>query len=181
MSERVERKILAMLPDHAESPYGNPIPGLDELGDLTELADFRYGLTSLDVMAAAEPTTVVVRRIGEPVQVDSEALGLLTAAGLMPGQPARVRRDGARVIAFRDGAEESSGRLAARRHRLARLRPGHLSAAVATRPAAGADGRDPGLIPAGAPGPGRRGIRTGQAALQVSAASTRDESAVTGM
>src|SRR6478735_5758750 len=73
MSERVERKILAMLPAHAE------------------------------------PTTVVVRRIGEPVQVDSEALGLLTAAGLMPGQPARVRRDGARVIAFRDGAEESSG------------------------------------------------------------------------
>src|SRR5207342_1213814 len=55
MSERVERKILAMLPDHAESPYGNPIPGLDELGDLTELADFRYGLTSLDVIAAAEP------------------------------------------------------------------------------------------------------------------------------
>ena len=51
MSERVERKILAMLPDHAESPYGNPIPGLDELGDLTGLADFRFGLTSLDVIA----------------------------------------------------------------------------------------------------------------------------------
>ena len=33
MSDRVERKILAMLPDHAESPYGNPIPGLDELGE----------------------------------------------------------------------------------------------------------------------------------------------------
>ena len=61
------------------------------------------------MIAAAEPTTVVVRRIGEPVQVDSEALGLLTAAGLLPGQPARVRREGARVIASRDGAEESSG------------------------------------------------------------------------
>ena len=109
MSETVERRILAMLPDHAESPYGNPIPGLDELGDLTVLADFRYGLTTLDVIAATEPATVVVRRIGEPVQVDSEALALLTAAGLMPGQPARVRRDGARVIACRDGAEESSG------------------------------------------------------------------------
>ncbi len=64
------------------------------------LADFRYGLTTLDVIAAAEPTTVVVRRIGEPVQVDSEALALLTAAGLLPGQPARVRREGARVIAL---------------------------------------------------------------------------------
>jgi DtxR family transcriptional regulator, Mn-dependent transcriptional regulator len=109
MSETVERRILTLLEHPLVSPYGNPIPGLDELGDLTVLADFRYGLTSLDVIAAVEPTTVVVRRIGEPVQVDSEALGLLTAAGLMPGQPARVRREGARVIACRDGAEESSG------------------------------------------------------------------------
>src|SRR6059036_4017300 len=31
MSERVERKILALLADHHNSPYGNPIPGLDEL------------------------------------------------------------------------------------------------------------------------------------------------------
>jgi DtxR family transcriptional regulator, Mn-dependent transcriptional regulator len=109
MSEAVERRVLELLRHPTESPYGNPIPGLEELGDLTELADFRYGLTTLDVIAATEPTTVVVRRIGEPVQVDSEALGLLTSAGLMPGQPARVRREGARVIACRDGAEESSG------------------------------------------------------------------------
>ena len=161
MSERVERKILAMLPDHAESPYGNPIPGLDELGDLTELADFRYGLTTLDVIAATEPTTVVVRRIGEPVQVDSEALGLLTAAGLMPGQPARVRRDGARVIAVpRRGRGVLRG-LAARRHRLARLRPGHLSPAAKRRPDARRDGgggtpRDPRLIRAGCAEPAIR-------------------------
>ncbi|MFQ6171682.1 metal-dependent transcriptional regulator [Oryzobacter sp. R7] len=109
MSERVERKILAILPDHALSPYGNPIPGLEELGDLGERIDFRQGLNTLDEVAGEEAVTVVVRRIGEPVQVDSEALALLTAAGLLPGQPARVRRDGARVVAFRDGAEESSG------------------------------------------------------------------------
>ncbi|GAA4397353.1 metal-dependent transcriptional regulator [Fodinibacter luteus] len=109
MSDRVERKILAMLPDHALSPYGNPIPGLEELGELDERIDFRHGLSTLDEVAAAEPTAVVVRRIGEPVQVDSEALGLLTSAGLLPGQPARVRRDGLRVIACRDGADEASG------------------------------------------------------------------------
>ena len=45
MSERVERKILAMLKDHHESPYGNPIPGLDELGDAEVADDFRTGLT----------------------------------------------------------------------------------------------------------------------------------------
>ena len=109
MSDRVERKILAMLPDHALSPYGNPIPGLEELGDFAERIDFRLGLSTLDEVAKAEPATVVVRRIGEPVQVDSEALGLLTTAGLLPGKPARVRLEGVRVIAWREGAEESSG------------------------------------------------------------------------
>jgi len=32
MSDRVERKLLSMLVDPRESPYGNPIPGLEELG-----------------------------------------------------------------------------------------------------------------------------------------------------
>ncbi len=109
MSERVERKILAMLPDHQESPYGNPIPGLEELGEVGELVDFRSGLSSLDEVAGEEPSVVVVRRIGEPVQVDSDALALLTGAGLLPGSSARVRRDGSRVLVCRDGDDESSG------------------------------------------------------------------------
>lgn len=33
MSETVERKVLAMLGHPTQSPYGNPIPGLEELGD----------------------------------------------------------------------------------------------------------------------------------------------------
>ncbi len=109
MSDRVERKILAILPSHLESPYGNPIPGLDELGEPGEVVDFRLGLSTLDELAGAEPIAVVVRRIGEPVQVDHEALALLTNAGLLPGQPARVRRDGTRIVVCREGAEESTG------------------------------------------------------------------------
>jgi DtxR family Mn-dependent transcriptional regulator len=109
MSDRVERKILAILPDHLESPYGNPIPGLDELGEVGDVVDFRLGLSTLDVVAVPEGVSVIVRRIGEPVQVDSEALGLLTAAGLHPGEPARVRRDGARVVVSREGADEATG------------------------------------------------------------------------
>ncbi len=109
MSDRVERKILAMLPDHLESPYGTPIPGLDELGEVGDPVDFRLGLSTLDEVATTEPVAVVVRRIGEPVQVDHEALSLLTSAGLLPGQPARVRRDGTRVVVCREGAEESTG------------------------------------------------------------------------
>src|SRR6476469_9419416 len=33
MSERVERRIVELLEHPLHSPYGNPIPGLDELGD----------------------------------------------------------------------------------------------------------------------------------------------------
>ena len=33
MSERVERKILGLFADHHNSPYGNPIPGLDSAGE----------------------------------------------------------------------------------------------------------------------------------------------------
>ncbi len=109
MSDRVERKILAILGDHAESPYGNPIPGLEELGEIGELEDYRSGLSTLDLVAVTEPVTVVVRRIGEPVQNDSEALGLLTSAKLLPGRPARVRREGSRVIAWLEGSDEASG------------------------------------------------------------------------
>jgi DtxR family Mn-dependent transcriptional regulator len=108
MSERVERKILALLKDHQDSPYGNPIPGLDELGEEPNEA-FRVGVKSLAELAALDTATVLVRRIGEPVQVDQDALGLLTSAGLLPGQRIEVRRHDGRVIAVREGADESTG------------------------------------------------------------------------
>ena len=108
MSERVERKILAMIGDHRESPYGNPIPGLDELGEEPN-EEFRVGVKSLAELALPDRATVLVRRIGEPVQVDHEALTLLTAAGLLPGQRVDVRREDGRVIAVREGGEEVAG------------------------------------------------------------------------
>ena len=92
MSERVERKILALLESPEQSPYGNPIPGLDELGADGETVDFLTGMTTLPLVAGLEQSEVVVRRIGEPLQADHEALALLTAAGLLPGQLAQVRR-----------------------------------------------------------------------------------------
>jgi len=108
MSERVERKILAMIGDHRESPYGNPIPGLDELGEQPN-EEFRVGVKSLAELALPDTSTVLVRRIGEPVQVDHEALSLLTSAGLLPGQRVDVRREDGRVIAVREGGAEATG------------------------------------------------------------------------
>jgi DtxR family Mn-dependent transcriptional regulator len=109
MSDRVERKILALLEDHRESPYGNPIPGLAELGDDAVSEDFRTGLVELSRIAGVEPRTALIRRIGEPVQVDAEALGLLSAAGLRPGEEITVRRDGGRVVAALTGRDEAAG------------------------------------------------------------------------
>jgi len=108
MSERVERKILAMLKNHHDSPYGNPIAGLDELGEEVG-EEFRKGVRNLTEIAGPEPTLVTVRRIGEPVQVDHEALTLLTLAGLLPGRNVEVRRLENRIIAVRPGAPEATG------------------------------------------------------------------------
>lgn len=108
VSERVERKILALLGEHRESPYGNPIPGLDELGEsLNE--DFRRGVSNLVELVADGSTVATVRRIGEPAQVDPEALHLLTRAGLMPGRRVLIRREGAWIVVVREGADEATG------------------------------------------------------------------------
>ena len=109
MSERVERKILALLKDHHDSPYGNPIPGLGELGE-EPAEDFRStGLRNLVEMAGDDPVLVRVRRIGEPVQVDHEALALLTSAGLLPGERVEVRLSNKRIIAVREGSALTDG------------------------------------------------------------------------
>ena len=88
MSEQVERKIIEMLGHPTESPYGNPIPGLEELG-LPAASPFMQGVTSLvDVVvgAGADGTvTAVIRRLGEPVQFDPELLAQLKQSGVMPG------------------------------------------------------------------------------------------------
>ncbi|WXB78015.1 metal-dependent transcriptional regulator [Janibacter alittae] len=108
MSERVERKILGILPDHRESPYGTPIPGLDELlSGEDEVIDYREGLSSLSEIVEQDHTgDFRVRRIGETAQVDTDALSLLTAAQLHPGVVVQVSVDDEeRVVVQRDGAD----------------------------------------------------------------------------
>lgn len=94
MSENVERKIMAMLGYPTESPYGNPIPGLDELG-LPETMPFHAGVVNLqDVLPEAEAQSdeiqVIVRRLAEPVQSDPEFLALFRRAGVYPDARASV-------------------------------------------------------------------------------------------
>ncbi|MBD7996584.1 metal-dependent transcriptional regulator [Arthrobacter sp. Sa2CUA1] len=86
MSERVERRLYDLLGQPTESPYGNPIPGLEALGGITALApaDGYRDLVSA-VSAAAPGTPMNLLRLAEPIQVDPELLAQLDEAGLRPG------------------------------------------------------------------------------------------------
>jgi len=103
MSERVERRLVALLDHPHVSPYGNPIPGLEELGE-TGAEAFLDGVESLVTVAGVEARAVVVRRLGEPLQVDVELLARLAEAGVTPGARVRVQRDGG-VVVGRDGGD----------------------------------------------------------------------------
>ncbi|GAA3608826.1 metal-dependent transcriptional regulator [Marihabitans asiaticum] len=110
MSDQVERKIVALLGEHRESPYGNPIPGLDELLGEEGPDDFREGLASLtEVAVNAIEGPHVVRRLGEPVQGDEGALALLTAAEIRPNERVDVFDDADRIVIVREGQPRSEG------------------------------------------------------------------------
>ena len=108
MSERVERKILQLIQEKNLSPYGNPIPGLDELGWEQPGEEFRSGVLPLTQVATDRPQEVRVRRIGEPAQADSESLSVLTGVGLAPGARFRVVLDGERIHASSLDAPEDA-------------------------------------------------------------------------
>ena len=88
MSDNVEEKLLAMLTGPMESPYGNPIPGLDEIGGRASSPDaFRDGVRSLpDAMdAGSDGDSMLVRRLGERLQIDGDVMRRLADAGVRPG------------------------------------------------------------------------------------------------
>ncbi|MGO4104141.1 metal-dependent transcriptional regulator [Leifsonia sp. YAF41] len=107
MSEKVERKILEILGHPTESPYGNPIPGLEELGQPAASA-FMSGVTNVvSVVAAADgPVTAVIRRMGEPVQFESELLAQLKQSGVLPGATGVFSAAGSYVLVQVDGFGE---------------------------------------------------------------------------
>ncbi len=105
VSEAVESRLVALLHDPTEDPYGNPITGMEELGgdplwsvryDCREdgeggepMSDSPHGLERLSDVGEA---TVTIRRIGEPLQTDEKLLARLDSAGIRPRATVRVRR-----------------------------------------------------------------------------------------
>ncbi len=103
MSERVEQRILQLIDGHERSPYGNPIPGLEELGSASP--PVVAGGEALTALAGAQSRVVRLVRIGEPAQVEPDVLDLLLQSGLTPGARIVVREEDERVIAEGEGGQ----------------------------------------------------------------------------
>lgn len=114
VGRKVEERIAQIVADPSRDPYGNPIPGLGELGvapgeDLQ--GDHREGLREGNGRAVADggAREATVVRIGEPLQAEPGLLRLVRAAGILPG--ARVdlepleRGWAVHVVGAEDGLE----------------------------------------------------------------------------
>lgn len=92
MSEQVERKILELIPNPTISPFGNLVPGLDQLGVNSNVVQpFSSSLLeNLD-------KEVTLIRIAEPLQLYPEVLEHLKAADIVPGAVITASSNGNRL------------------------------------------------------------------------------------
>jgi DtxR family transcriptional regulator, Mn-dependent transcriptional regulator len=88
MSDQVERRMLEILKHPTHSPFGNPIPGLDELGDPGVVDE--VDLLGLDAVAGEQALRVTVCRLGEQIQDDHALMATLRRAGVVPGEVVKV-------------------------------------------------------------------------------------------
>ena len=102
MSDAVEKRVFDLLNRPTRSPYGNPIPGLEELGDPGQ-PPVEAGESERNLAFPGLSGTVVVRRICESVQTDSDVLRQLHAAGVDPGATVTVAQERDAVSIDRSG------------------------------------------------------------------------------
>jgi DtxR family Mn-dependent transcriptional regulator len=92
MSETVERRLIELLDHPTESPYGNPIPGLDELGEDAPGESFMTGVSPLSEISGEGESRVHIRRISEEMQKDEVLMGALRRVGALPDKTVTVAR-----------------------------------------------------------------------------------------
>lgn len=92
MSDEVERRMLDKMGRPTVSPYGNPIPGLNELGARGESEGHDDHLVGADTVVDDAVVRVTVRRIAEPVQDQPHIMAALRRAGVVPGASVKISR-----------------------------------------------------------------------------------------
>lgn len=112
ISVEVEQRLVEILNGPEFSPYGNPIPGLKELGVEIEHTPFRQGAVSL----AEHPEMVgehTLVRMSEHLQAQHDIIEALGSAGLRSGAVFRVQAAGDRLeLAGSTGAVQVPGDVA---------------------------------------------------------------------
>ena len=106
ISDDVERKLVDLLNHPTQSPYGNPIPGLAELGGTDSPDGFRDGNEQLQdvVKSSSDTTRVVIERMSEEIQKDVQMMGTLRLAGIRPGVQVEAALGGLGVRLTADGS-----------------------------------------------------------------------------
>jgi DtxR family transcriptional regulator, Mn-dependent transcriptional regulator len=120
ISENVERRLIELLGHPTESPYGNPIPGLDELGQSGNGEEFMHDVEPLDQVATGpEQVRVMIRRISEPIQTDEALMAALRRVGALPDKVVTVTA-GAEGVLVGSGGESAEIDLEAASHMFVR-------------------------------------------------------------
>jgi DtxR family Mn-dependent transcriptional regulator len=105
MSERVEQRLYDLLGRPSDSPYGNPIPGLQALGGPAESGP-AAPVQNLDAaLLAGNGGPLEILRLAETIQVDPELLAQLNDGGIRPGANVTLERAGDYVVVRVDGVE----------------------------------------------------------------------------
>lgn len=84
MSDEVERRVVAVLEDPTRSPFGNPIPSLEDVG-AASTTDTQNGTRAVD-LRLDEPATVKVVQISEILQQGTEVQNPVISLGALVGQ-----------------------------------------------------------------------------------------------
>lgn len=87
MSEEVEKRVLAVLEDFSRSPFGNPIPGLAQLG--MSPVELDLGTRAIDLPTGQETEATIVQ-INEVLQADNSTFHDLYACGIQVGSHVTV-------------------------------------------------------------------------------------------
>jgi DtxR family Mn-dependent transcriptional regulator len=106
ISVDVERRLVEVLGNPLSSPYGNPIPALEELGATPSTEGFLDGSEVLSLtLADGEARDVTVTRMSEAIQSSPELLASLRNSGMTPGVAVRAVIMGRRLIVGSGGTE----------------------------------------------------------------------------
>ncbi|APT84899.1 iron dependent repressor, metal binding and dimerization domain protein [Corynebacterium aquilae] len=101
MSDEVERRLVEVLDVYDRSPFGNPIPGLKEIG-VANAPEAHFGTRLID-LPSGEQFTVRIVQLNEILQVDAEQYRELTSAGIGIGSVVDVVCSQGQVKMTHDG------------------------------------------------------------------------------